>query len=78
MMVAAFGEKSRLPGIEPDVGQFSLLAGAYAGRAERHETVRILDRIEGALRDEDVNRSSRHSENCDPPSACSQRVYCKE
>ena len=57
-LVAAFGEMSRL-GIEPNLGQLSLLAGAYAGRAEGHEAVRVLDRIEGLLKEEGLNRSSR-------------------
>ena len=58
-IVAAFGEMSRL-GIEPDVGQLSLLASAYAGRAEGHEAVRVLDRIESALREEDRSSRSHH------------------
>jgi hypothetical protein len=57
-LVAVFGEMSRL-GIEPGVEQLSLLAGAYSGRAEGHEAVRILDMIEGTLKEEGTNWSSR-------------------
>ena len=57
-MVVAFGEMSRL-GIEPDLEQLSLLAGAYAGRAEGHQAVCILDRLEGLLKEKGANRSSR-------------------
>jgi len=56
-LVAAFGHMSRL-GIEPNLEQLSLLAGAYAARAEGHEAVRILDRIEDVLKG-GANRSSR-------------------
>ena len=61
-LVATFGEMYRL-GIEPGVGQLSLLAGAYAGMSKVHEAVRILDRIEGALKEEGANRSSRPHHN---------------
>ena len=57
-LVAVFGKMYHL-GIKPGVEQLSLLAGAYARRGEGHETVRILDRIERALKKEDVNRSPR-------------------
>jgi len=57
-LVAAFGEMRRL-GIEPGLEQLSLLAGAYAAMTEGHEAVRILGRIEGVLKEEDSNRSSR-------------------
>ena len=55
-MVAVFDEMSRLE-IEPGVGQLSLLAGAHAGRAESREAIRTLDRMEGALKEEDINLS---------------------
>ena len=57
-LVAVFREMSRLR-IEPSVEQLSLLAGAYAGRAEGQEAVRTLDRMEGVLKEEDANRLSR-------------------
>lgn len=56
-LVEIFGEMHRL-GIEPGVGQLSLLAGAYAGMSERREAIRILDRIEGTLK-EGANLSPR-------------------
>lgn len=58
LLVEIFGEMHRL-GIEPSVGQLSLLAGAYAGMSERREAVRILDRIEGALKEGDASWSPR-------------------
>lgn len=57
-LVDRFLEMSRL-GIEPEVEQLSLLAGAHAGRSEGHAAVRLLDRIEGALREGAINRTSR-------------------
>lgn len=49
-LVAAFGEMYRL-GIEPHVNQLSLLAGAYARLSEGQDADRILDRIEGILKE---------------------------
>jgi len=57
-LVAVFGEMDRL-GIKPGVKQLSLLAGAYAGMSEGHEAVRILDRMEGVLK-EGTYRTSRY------------------
>ena len=57
-LVEIFGEMCRL-GIEPGVGQLSLLAGAYAGMSEHREAIRILDRIESTLKEGGANRSSR-------------------
>ena len=57
-LVAMFGEMCRLE-IEPDVFQLSLLAGAYAGISEGQEVVRILDKVEGVLKEEGANQSSR-------------------
>ena len=56
-LVTVFGKMYRL-GIEPGVGQLSLLAGAYAGMSECREAVRILDVMEGDLK-EGTNRISR-------------------
>jgi len=58
LLVEIFGEMHRL-GIKPGVGQLSLLAGAYAGMSERREAIRILDRIEGTLKEGGANRLSR-------------------
>ena len=55
-LVAVFGEMPRL-GIEPEVGHLSLLAGAYAGRAEGYEAIRILERMEVALKAEGMKQS---------------------
>ena len=57
-LAGAFGEMCRL-GIEPQVEQLSLLAGAYAGMAEGHETIRTLSRIEGVLKKQGTNGSPR-------------------
>ena len=64
-LVAAVSEMSRL-GIEPTLEQLSLLAGAYAGGGEGHEAVRILDRIEGVLKEGRIKRSSRGHHSVPP------------
>lgn len=58
LMMSVFNEMPRL-GIEPYVEQLSLLAAAHAGSAEGVEAVRILDRIEGILKEEETGEPLR-------------------
>jgi len=56
-LVTVFDELSRM-GIEPTLEQLSLLAGANAGRGQGPEAVRILDMMEGILKEKGINQSS--------------------
>ena len=56
-LVAVFDEMCRL-GIEPSVDQLSLVASAYAGMSEGYKAVRILDGMEGILKEEGTRGSS--------------------